>query len=127
MSATKVSLGRHAEESAVRFLESAGYRIAARNYRACGAEVDIIARDRGGVVCFIEVRSRNTPAFGSAAESVTRPKRARIARAAVQYLKENGLLERKARFDVVCIDRAGEPAGTGMRLLTNAFELEGDY
>lgn len=124
MSATKVSLGRAGEERAVRFLESAGYRIVARNYRALGAEIDIIARHRD-VICFVEVRSRNTRAFGSSAESVTRDKRARISRAAVQYLKEKGFLERKARFDVVCIDGAGEPSG--IRLITNAFELEGDY
>lgn len=125
MSATKAGLGRCAEAEAARFLESAGYRIVTRNYRARGAEIDIIAFDRGGVICFIEVRSKSTPAFGTAAESITRAKRARISLAAVQYLKEKGALERKARFDVVCI--GGNEGTAGIRLITNAFEFEGEY
>jgi putative endonuclease len=118
--ANKVSLGKVAEDRARRFLETAGYRIVCRNYRTRYAEIDIIALDRG-VICFVEVRSKNTPAFGDAAESVDRKKRGRISRAAVHYLKEKNLFEQKARFDVVCIQQSAS------QLIQNAFELEGDF
>ncbi len=118
----KACLGRAAEELAARFLESEGWRIVCRNYRTRCGEIDLICLDRA-VVSFVEVRSKNTPGFGTAAESVTARKRAGISRVALQFLKEKGWLERTARFDVVCVDGRGET--TGVRLIKAAFELGG--
>jgi putative endonuclease len=109
-----------AEEAAVGHLQSQGYRIVARNYRARRGEIDIVALD-GEVICFVEVRSGNTSSFGDPAESVTQRKRARISLAALQYLKEKGALERRARFDVASV------SGGAVRLIKNAFELEGEF
>lgn len=114
----KSLLGAQSEEIAARFLRSRGYRLVLRNYRARFGEIDIIARD-GDTLCFVEVRSKNAPGFDPA-ESIDARKRRRIGRAAVQYLKENGLLEHPARFDVVCI------RGGAGELIKNAFDLEED-
>ena len=114
----KSFLGARGEETAVRFLQSRGYRMILRNYRSRLGEIDIIARD-GDTLCFIEVRSKNAPGF-EPAESIDARKRRRIGRAAAQYLEENGLSEHPARFDVVCI-RGGEG-----ELIKNAFDLEED-
>ena len=57
---------------------------------------------------FIEVRYRKYNDFGSAAESVDLPKRARIAQTAENYLQKhrwNG----GCRFDVVAIEGSGAP------------------
>jgi putative endonuclease len=119
----KSSLGRAAEQMAAEFLQASGYRIVCRNYRTRYAEIDIIARERG-VLCFIEVRSRETGDFGTPEESITRRKRRGIERAALQYLEEQGLPDADARFDVVGIEGRGDRAR--VNLTRNAFELEGE-
>jgi putative endonuclease len=115
----KSQQGKTGEEEACRFLQSQGYKLLARNYRTRHAEIDIIARDRD-CLCFVEVRSKHDCGFGSPEESVDRKKRHRVALAATQYLKDNKLLDAKARFDVVAI--CAEPAE--IKLYKNAFELE---
>src|SRR5437868_6205101 len=70
--------GRAAETAAAAFLGRQGYRIVARNVWLCGAEIDLIARD-GGVLVFVEVRSRSNRRFGSPVETVRARKIARIA------------------------------------------------
>ncbi|HCO43079.1 MAG TPA: YraN family protein [Gammaproteobacteria bacterium] len=77
--------GRDAEALAAAHLTKQGLAIVARNYRAAGGEIDLIAR-HGAELVFVEVRSRRSGAFGSAAESVTAAKRRRILKAAEQYL-----------------------------------------
>jgi len=114
----KSLLGTQSEEAAARFLRSRGYRLLQRNYRTRFAEIDIIARD-GDTLCFVEVRSKNTPGF-EPAESIDLRKRRKIGRAAVQYLKEHDLLDHRARFDVVCV-RDGQG-----QLIKDAFDLEED-
>ena len=58
MATDKKKLGDWGEQQAVLFLERRGYAILARNYRTRGGELDIIARDSHGVLCFIEVKTR---------------------------------------------------------------------
>lgn len=67
-------------------LERAGYRILARNWRARGGEVDIVALD-GEVLVFVEVRVRSGERYGSADESVDAAKLARIMRTAAQFVQ----------------------------------------
>ena len=70
------SLGDEGEARAARFLEKRGYRIVARNVRAGGVEIDIVAR-RGGLVVFAEVKTRRSRAAGAPEEAVDARKRAR--------------------------------------------------
>ena len=70
------------------------------NYRCGAGEVDLIALDRCTVV-FIEVKTRTQPGFGTPFEAVDRRKQRQIQRAAQQYISENRLHARDARFDVV--------------------------
>ena len=63
-------------------------------------EIDLIARDREGTVCFIEVKTRSSSRFAQAREFVTEAKRRRLRAAASAYLAREGLGEAACRFDV---------------------------
>ncbi|MBQ9708061.1 MAG: YraN family protein, partial [Firmicutes bacterium] len=80
-------LGTLGEDTAAKLLSCKGYRIIARNYRCMFGEIDIIAY-RGGCLHFIEVKTRQTAAYGRPCESVNSVKQGRIRKAAVFYLKE---------------------------------------
>lgn len=99
-------LGRRGEQIAARHLRRCGYRILERNFRAAGAEIDLVAADRGTLV-FVEVKTRSSPAFGTPAEAVDERKAARIHRAAGIYLRRVHAADRPTRFDLVAIIGAG--------------------
>ena len=113
-------LGAEGERAAEKFLRRQRYAILARNYRCYAGEVDLIALDRSTVV-FIEVKTRTQPGFGSPLEAVDRRKQRQIQRAAQQYIKENRLHERNARFDVVGV--WWDNGSVQCELVQNAFEL----
>jgi len=97
--------GRHAEAIAASFLQLNGLCILARNRRACGGEIDLIARD-GPTLVFVEVRMRAVGAWVSAALSIDPSKRARL-RACARALarrEEFNWPGRQLRFDVVCVE-----------------------
>lgn len=117
----KIRLGVTGENQAAVFLKKNGYRIVMNNYRLRSAEIDIIAFDKD-VLCFIEVKTRTSDKFGLPQEAVSSRKIRKISLAALSYLKENGLMDKRARFDVVTLNyRLGEPKVT---LIKNAFDLD---
>ena len=99
--------GAQAEELAAAFLTARGLVIVERNFRCRLGELDLIARD-GKTLVFVEVRLRTRRDFGGAAESITAPKRARIAAAAGIYLSRMAR-QPPCRFDAVLLD-ALDPA-----------------
>lgn len=106
-------LGARGEELAAAFLEARGYRIAARNWRPGTAELsgelDLVAV-RGGVVAFVEVKTRRSEAFGGPFAAVTWSKQARIRALAAVFLRSAGLAARTVRFDVIgIVARVGQP------------------
>ena len=114
--------GKLGEESVCVYLTERGYRIAARNYRIKGGEIDIIA-ENGDYIAFVEVKSRKPQSLVSGFEAVNKRKKGLIIRAASDYCcKHPNLLQ--PRFDVaqVIID--------GVRVLsidniTNAYDTIG--
>lgn len=114
--------GREAEGLAAAHLESLGMTIVGRNVRAGGGEIDLIARD-GQTLVFVEVRYRESGAFGTPEDSVGVPKRLRVARAARRYLAEIGPSGwTEARFDVVAVEGGQAPA---LRHFHGAFDARG--
>ena len=79
-------------EAGVKALEMAG--MSAR-------EIDLIMRD-GESMVFVEVRFRQSDAFGGALESITRSKRRRLIAAANAWLQQTRC-RAPARFDVVTV------------------------
>ncbi len=94
--------GQEWEGLAARRLESEGYSIRDRNFRARAGEIDFIAEEKG-TLCFIEVKGRRGTGFGAPAEAVTLEKQRRIVRAAEEYLLRHRLGSPACRFDVVAI------------------------
>ena len=120
MTVARQRLGKTGEDLACRELERRGYAIVARRYRRRGGELDIIARD-GATLVFIEVKTRDSRAFGDAAEAVTPFKRRRIAHLALDYMARHRLSDCACRFDVVSIHfDAGEPV---LEVFRGAFDV----
>lgn len=95
--------GQAAEEAAVKFLEREGLTLLARNYRRRTGELDIVLRAPQAVV-IVEVRSRSSDRFGSAAASVGLRKRQRILRTSAQFLqRRKDLAALPVRFDVLIV------------------------
>ena len=124
MSDSSLSLGRFGEEKAAQYLKENGYKIIATNYKTKLGEIDIIAR-QGEYICFIEVKTRSSQKHGLPQESVGHSKQRQMSKAALSYLKENRLMDSKARFDVVAVQCS--PQGNTFHLIKGAFELAGDY
>jgi putative endonuclease len=117
--------GRRAESLAAAFLEAAGFRIVARNWRRHGpdaGELDIVADDHGTCV-FVEVRSRTGEEQGHPLEAVTPHKRSRVIRAARLYLSVETPSAAAYRFDVVAVTFWTDDRPPDLIHIPNAFEL----
>jgi len=119
-------LGTKGEQLAVKFLKREGYKIIQRNYRCKLGEIDIIA-ERDRTLAFVEVKTRQTDAFGLPQDSVTPTKKNQISRAALSYIKENKLIGRSCRFDVIAVTFSGESRKPRIEHIKNAFELSRRY
>jgi putative endonuclease len=112
-------LGEKGEGLAVKFLKKKGYKIIERNYRTPVGEIDIIAVD-GETLAFIEVKTRESMAYGQPFEAVNLFKRRKISNVALLYLKKLKELP-PCRFDVVSINyKDGKPE---LELIMDAFEV----
>ena len=92
-------LGDRGEAETAACLERQGYEILARQWRCRGGELDLIARDPKGTICFVEVKRRGPGAIGLPREFVDGRKRERLRKAAAAYLAAAGF-DGPARFDV---------------------------
>ncbi|MBM4322996.1 MAG: YraN family protein [Deltaproteobacteria bacterium] len=117
----KKELGQKGEEIALRFLKKNGYRILQKNYVCKMGEVDIVAREKD-TFAFIEVKTRRSTSYGPPQMAVNQKKQEQLSKAALHFLKKNGLEEAKARFDVVAILLG--PRGDEIELIRNAFDLQ---
>jgi putative endonuclease len=117
--AQRNELARAGEDLAARFLAAKGWRIVARNVR-CGraGEIDIIA-ERGGLLAFVEVKTRRGDRFGTPGEAVTRQKQNRIRSLARLYLMRTKPRAGAIRFDVIEVRSGG--ARPTVTHLENAF------
>ena len=104
-------LGQSGEDLAAGYLARRGWRILGRNVR-CGrtGEIDIVA-ERGGILAFVEVKTRTSSRFGTPGEAVTWRKQARIRALARQYLATAKPRAAAIRFDVVEV-RSGAGGAT---------------
>ena len=112
--------GRGAEVLAAEYLRQEGYTILEYNYRTRLGEIDLIAR-KGGVLVFIEVKSRRTLRRGNPKLAVTPAKQRKISMTALTYLKKHRQMNCRARFDVVTVQMEG--GRLKIELIPNAFEL----
>jgi putative endonuclease len=106
--------GKTAEDQAHDFLINKGLKPICRNYRCKQGELDLVMTDQQSLV-IVEVRYRKSDAYGSALESVTLSKQARIIAATYHYLSTLRT-DCPLRFDVVAISGNGD-----INWIKNAF------
>jgi putative endonuclease len=97
--------GDAGEDRALAHLQAAGLRLVSRNYRTPGrggGEIDLIMREPGGTLVFVEVRQRASGSHGGAGASISALKQRRIVFAARHYLMRLAS-EPPCRFDVVLL------------------------
>ena len=92
-------------------LSRTGWSILERGYRLGRSEIDLIAR-RGGLIAFVEVKTRSGHGWGTPEEAVTVSKRREIETVARDYLVRHARGWTDVRFDVVSI-----VTGPGRRLI----------
>jgi putative endonuclease len=114
----QVALGRRGERAAEKHLRRNGYRIVARNFRAAGAEIDLVAMD-GETIVFVEVKTRSSRAAGAPEEAVDERKQKRMRRAAEVFAARYRAGEFEMRFDIIAVDASGKRLE--IELLRNAF------
>ncbi|MHB9139969.1 MAG: YraN family protein [Victivallaceae bacterium] len=98
--AAHLRLGRRGENLACSLLRSKNIEILCRNYKVKSGEIDIVARD-GGVIAFVEVKTRRSATLSRPARSLTEKQKKRIYRAGMHYLKEIGSPKVVYRFDLI--------------------------
>jgi ribonuclease HII len=118
---SSAAVGRLGEELAARYLEERGYVICEMNYRCAVGEMDIVALD-GECLAFVEVRTRRSKRFGSAAESITRAKQRKLIEVAETYLQEHESWSADWRIDVVSVQMSLQGEVERIGLIKNAVE-----
>lgn len=92
--------GLNGEQTAEKWLQQhRGMKTLERRYRNKAGEIDLIMKDKETIV-FVEVKTRLNSSPGTGMLAVDRKKQQRLARCAVLYLMETGLLKSYIRFDV---------------------------
>jgi putative endonuclease len=95
--------GKAGEDTAVRLLQEAGFRIIERNYRSEAGEVDVIAEDHGTLV-FVEVKSWSAYGMESLEYALNIKKQKKIVQTAKFFLESHReYSSNQVRFDVVFI------------------------
>ncbi|NIQ15190.1 MAG: YraN family protein [Candidatus Dadabacteria bacterium] len=110
--------GKKGEDLACKYLKKDKYKILEKNFRCKQGEIDMIAEDRAGVLCFIEIKARSREDYGSAIEAVTPSKQKKLLATAFIYLENKKIRSKDMRFDIVSIDLNTQE----IYLITNAFD-----
>ena len=119
MSTTR-SAGNRGEAEVARYLRKKGYTLLASQWRCRFGELDLVARDKRGTVCFVEDKLRSAGSIGLPREFVDARKQERLRTAAAAYLSTHDI-DAPARFDVAEV--YAENDGTlRVEYLENAFE-----
>jgi len=101
--------GAAGESIARRYLRLKGYAILDSNWSTTLGELDIVA-ERGGILVFVEVKTRRGADTAPALESITPAKHERMLNAVYQYLHEHDIdTDSQWRIDVIAV--ALNPSG----------------
>lgn len=96
-------VGARGEEIAAKYLQDNNYKILEKNFRYKKlGEIDIIAEE-GSVLVFVEVKTRKSEQYGSAASAVDFYKQRKLKQLANYYLCFRKIKDKNCRFDVITI------------------------
>ncbi len=119
-------LCKKGEALAGKLLKKRGYKILKRNYVSKYGEIDIVAYDKG-TISFVEVKTRQSENYGPPELAVTKEKRRRIVRTAMNYLAINHIEDTDCSFDVVSILYKGDGNKPDVELFESAFTADGVF
>ena len=119
MNATKAA-GDRGEAETARYLRQRGYALLASQWRCRFGELDLVARDPAGTVCFVEVKLRGNLSRGLPREFVDARKQEKLRTAASLYLSLHAP-DAAARFDVAEVYTAEDGSVQRLEYLENAF------
>lgn len=112
--------GNRGEAEVARYLRKKGYTLLASQWRCRFGELDLVAKSKKGVICFVEVKLRSTDSIALPREFVDHRKQERLRTAAAQYLSTHDI-DAPARFDVAEV-YAENDGRLRVEYLENAFE-----
>jgi putative endonuclease len=102
-------LGLRGERLALAYLTSCGWAIEGHRFRAGHHDVDLVVR-KGGLVAFVEVKTRRSSSCGTGLEAVSRLKQRHLQRVAACWALRHGRAGDQYRFDLIAVEeRAGAP------------------
>ena len=119
------ALGALGERVAARWFVAAGYTVLARRFRSGHRDLDLVVA-RGGVVAFVEVKTRRGAAFGGPLAAVHWRKRRELVRSARVWVARFGRPGVAYRFDVFGVLVGRSETGGGwvrVRHLADAFQV----
>jgi len=96
-------LGKWGEKIASEYLVNAGYQLVERNVRTEFGEIDLIF-ERENMLVFVEVKTRQSSAYGYPEEAITRSKIDHMISSAEAYLLTLLDFEGDWRIDVVAVE-----------------------
>jgi putative endonuclease len=106
------AVGRRGEDLAHRYLQMAGFKIVARNYKPGeDSEVDIVAR-LGELLVFVEVKTRVSSEHSAPERAIDGEKQRHILKAARAFASRANIDWDHVRFDIVSIVLADPPTIT---------------
>ena len=116
--------GLHYENQAKNYLVQQGLALLKQNYRCRFGEIDLIMLQQG-VLCFIEVKYRNSVAYGGAASAISTQKQKKIAKTAMFFVAENNSLKQHSmRFDALLMQQQADNESPDIDWIQNAFYAE---
>ena len=119
------SLGERGEDEAARYLRRKKYKILGRRVPVARGDLDLVALD-GKTVVFVEVKTRTSPEAGGPESAVHEKKQRQLHRLALLFLRQHGLQDRPARFDVVAIVWPAGHKSPQIVHFVNAFDAPGE-
>lgn len=117
--------GELGERAAKKFLQKAGLKFLAANFRSARGEIDLIFRD-GDCLVFAEVKTRSSEDWTRPAAAVDARKRRLLSQTALDYLRLLKNPPVKFRFDIVEV-LLTDGAVREIRHLPNTFALSKPY
>ena len=94
------AVGKRGEDLAHRYLQRAGFKIIARNYKpGQDSEVDIVAR-LGELLVFVEVKTRTSAEHAAPDRAIDKEKHRHIIKAARAFASRANIDWDKVRFDI---------------------------
>lgn len=111
--------GLRYEQIARKFLEQQGLVHLESNYHCRFGEVDLIMQ-QGKTICFVEVKYRNSLAYGGAAYTISKQKQQKIIKSALCYNASTSS-KTPCRFDVLLL-QGGPDQTDEINWIQSAFD-----